>query len=856
MDSKIVNRRELELEDDPSFLSPPIVDEPLYQCATAVTVLSYVPDAEIEVEIDGSVLPGIPGNFPLPDGVSVPLPNPLVAGQSVRARQLKAAAKSDWSIPITVVDHTQEYPAGPPRPEINPAPVYKCGSRTGVGNLLIGGNVWITAGGIEVGRVNGCQKVTGVDVNPDYGSNQPVRAWFELCNDPSPPSQEYVTQAPPNPLPATGYEQVHEGSQQITITNIVNGARVTLTRSGINQGVSRCWGGKLQWGLNPPLSINDYFDSAQTMCPGDPSSPPGKTGVLPCSSLPVPQIGPVQAGDDRITLTQFVSDAIIKVYLNHVLVGSSGGPVVMLSKRVKRGDILHVLQDLQGCKGHYALEIKVSCVDPPSGTNPASLNLFPIGWAEYNDGRGIKGIVYYPAEDDGEGQLFNKKLANLGTTPIVFMAHGNASRAYPSYLGYNYFQQDLAKMGVVAVSVDCNALNQDGDGVENIEDRADLIISNIAYFQQINADPNSRFFKHIDFSRLGLMGHSRGGDAVVTVPSVISLAGVVIKSVLALAPTNFRFWNGMPTIEPKGYAFMTILPAGDGDVKQNNGAQFYDRATPDFFKSQLYVHYANHNFFNRQWPHDDSLNPLSSPQPPVMARFDHERILTAYGCALFRATLLGHDTTDYLAGYRLPAGPLVQNVYLSFEQKEALTVDNFEDGNTINVNSLGQPNAQLGGMNAEEYPFRQVSGAFNSSFYGETVGMVARAGPSGQMFRWSLIKPQDLSEMEIWIRAAEVTDGTSVPAGSTGFKLGLEDRNGTQAWVDSDEVGGLPRPYPRKPGMIKTMLNTMRFNGKCFSIDRELDIKNIQAIRINCDRERAERALAFDDLQIVKTRRN
>ncbi|WP_440947795.1 hypothetical protein ACSAZL_05970 [Methanosarcina sp. T3] len=851
MDSKVVNRNELELEDDPSFLSPPIVEEPLYQCATAVTVYSYVPDAEIEIEVDGSVLPGVPGSFPLPNGVSIPLPDSLIADQIVRARQITAAATSDWSIPVTVRNHTKDYPAGPPRPEINPAPVYRCGSRTGVNNLLIGGNVWITADSGETGRVNGCEKITGVDVNPDYGPNQHVRAWFELCNDPSPPSKEFITQIPPKPLPTPGYDQVYEGSRQITITNIVNGARVTLSRNGINQGTSRCWGGRLLWNLDPPLSTADSFDSIQAMCPEDPGSQPGKTGVLPCSSLPAPQAGPVQAGDNRVTLTRFLSDAIIKVYLNGVMVGAGSGPVVMLSKRVERGDILHVVQDLQGCKGQYALEIKVACVDPPVGANPAGLNLFPVGWAEYDDGRGIKGSVYYPAEDDGEGKHFNTRLANQGTVPIVFMAHGNHSPADPSFLGYDYFQQDLAKMGIIAVSVDCNALNGWASGVGNIEDRADLIISNIAYFQEMDADPGSMFFKHIDFSSLGLMGHSRGGDAVVTVPTVISLAGVVIKAVLALAPTNFRFWAGMSTIQPENYAFMTILPAGDGDVTDNNGAQFYDSAVPEPFKSQLYVHYANHNFFNRQWLGDDS---LQYSQPPVMTRFDHEQILTVYGCALFRATLLGHSTTDYLAGYRLPAGPQVQNVHMSFELNEAITADNFEDGNTINVNSLGHPNTQLAGMNADEYPFGQASGAFNSSFYGETAGMVVRAGPSGQMFRWSLEEPQDLSGMEIWIRAAEVTDGTGVPAGATGFKLGLEDRRGFRVWVDSDEVGGLPRPYARNPNMIKTMLNTMRFNGMCFAIDRELDITNIQAVLINCDR-RDERAFAYDDLQIVKTMR-
>src|SRR5262249_36853901 len=108
---------------------------------------------------------------------------------------------SVWSSPIIVRDHTRDYPAGPPRPEVNPPPVYQCGSRTGVSNLLIGGSVWVTADGAEVGRVNGCKEHQGIDVNPDYGPNQHVRAWFQLCNDSSPPSIEHISQTPPPPSP-------------------------------------------------------------------------------------------------------------------------------------------------------------------------------------------------------------------------------------------------------------------------------------------------------------------------------------------------------------------------------------------------------------------------------------------------------------------------------------------------------------------------------------------------------------------------------------------------------------------------------------------------------------------------------
>ena len=625
---------------------------------------------------------------------------------------------------------------------------------------------------------------------------------------------------------------------------MVNGAKVTLYRNGVNQGTFPGWGGRLQINGLSPFAMGEIFTATQQMCPGDPVSPPGDGPVQPCSSLPPPMIGPVQAGDTKIIVTDFLPDATIKVTVNGTMAGVSGGPVVNLNTTLSKGDTLIVVQDLAGCQGQTALEVKVLCVDPPISGDPSALNLFPVGWTEYKKGS-VKGSVYYPAEDDGKDQPFNKRLAKLGRVPIVFMAHGNHSPADPSYLGYDYFQQDLAKMGMIAVSVDCNKFNGAGGGVQNIIDRADLIIDSIAHFQVLDAGSTSTFHKKINFTRLGLMGHSRGGDAVIMLPTLISLSGITIRSVLALAPTNFRYWFGLPTIPPDGYAFMTILPAGDGDVRDNNGAQFYDQATPAPFKSQLYAHYTNHNFFNRQWLNDDS---LFFPQPPVIARGDHERVLTVYGCAFFRATLLSHGTIGYLSGDVLPSGVLTQHVFRGFEQRPLVTVDNHEDGNTIHTNSIGQPTSQSAAMVADEFPFDQVSPAFNSSFYGLTIGMVVEPKSRGAIFRSQLKTAVDMTKREVWIRCAEVTDGATVAPSGTGFELGLEDDNGVRAWVNSDNVGGLARPYPRNPGMIKTMLSTLRFRGICF-VGEKFNLKKVVAILIRCNR-RDPRPIAFDDLQI------
>jgi hypothetical protein len=312
--------------------------------------------------------------------------------------------------------------------------------------------------------------------------------------------------------------------------------------------------------------------------------------------------------------------------------------------------------------------------------------------------------------------------------------------------------------------------------------------------------------------------------------------------VLPLAPTNFF---GLASTVPTGYAFMTILPAADGDVVSNDGAVYYDTAIPSPLKSQLYVFNANHNYFNRQWLNNDNGGGL-----PTMARVDHERILSAYGCAFYRAALLGHDTTGYLTNRIKPAGVLSDNVHLAFALNSAVVVDGHASATWLPTNSLGQTTVQTAGFTGNEFAFSQGGGVFNGSFFGRSVGMVAQAIRNG-MFVSPLKKPADITGKQIWLRVAEVFTG-SIPANATGFQLGLRDVAGTVSWVDSDDVGGVARPFDRTSfdSLTKTMLLTLRFNTACFKPkDGKLNLKQIQAILLRPNRPKSV-PLAFQDLQI------
>jgi hypothetical protein len=865
-----VPRDRLDLKDNREILSPPIVKEPLYACATAVTVIGFVPHAELELEIAGVALPRRQAGFPDPHGFTFTGLTPLTANQVVRARQFVNGIPSGWSAPVTVRKYTEDFPAGPPRPEINPAPVFECGSRTGVSNLLTGCNVWIEADAVEVGRVDGARDHQGVNVNPDYGRNQHVRAFAEMCGDLAPPSEEFITPPPPAPLPIPALDPAYEHGEVIRIANLVNGARFFVERGAVTIGPIRTWGWAHLVGLSPPFVNGETITVRQQMCPFNPPSDPGSTTVLPCSDLPTPQVEPIQVGDTQIRVVEHVAGATIKVFANTTKIGDGGGDIVALTRPVAAGETIYIYQVVGTCVGSNVRVVEPKCVAPPVGSSPAGLNLFPVGFSDYASGD-FKGSVYYPAEDDGEKQPFNGAAAEVRRAPIVFMAHGNHHTRYnpddreeegspncnppspanwvelPNHKGYDYLQRQLARMGIVAVSVDCNETNGcTFNSVQNIERRAELIMGSIAHFQSLDSGGDAVFGNRIDFTRLGLMGHSRGGEAVVIAGNQSpGNLGVDVRAVISIAPVNHDMFV------PQDYAFMTILPASDGDVSDNGGARFYDQAPPSPLKSQLYIDFANHNYYNRQWVHDED----GRLPPAILTRSEAERTLSAYACALYRAYLLDHATTGYLTYRVRPPGITTANIHLSFEWKDQVTVDDHEQANGIGRNSLNQPTAQPAGFNADEFELWQGSAApyATNTFFGRTVGMVAEA-PRGGIFESQLDRDYDLSDpqFEIWIRAAEVSDGGANGARGCEFRLGLQDAGNNRAWSDSNHVGPVPRPFDQAPGVTKSMLTTLRFPVQCFHPEREkFDSGAVRAILIEYD-GRERRPLAADVLQIVR----
>src|SRR5262249_30000050 len=162
----------------------------------------------------------------------------------------------------------------------------------------------------------------------------------------------------------------------------------------------------------------------------------------------------------------------------------------------------------------------------------------------------------------------------------------------------------LASNGYIVISISANGINANDGGTPDsgANARAALIQQHMNMWSQFNSPSGGSpfgtlFSGRVDMSRIGTMGHSRGGEGVLRHSQISSLP---IKVVVPIAPTNFSRWqvnNGVSTNQ--------ILSYCDGDVSDIEGLHVYDDARYKMPSNgnQAYVTVmgGNHNFYNTVW---------------------------------------------------------------------------------------------------------------------------------------------------------------------------------------------------------------------------------------------------------------
>lgn len=277
--------------------------------------------------------------------------------------------------------------------------------------------------------------------------------------------------------------------------------------------------------------------------------------------------------------------------------------------------------------------------------NPATLQEVKLGLADLQEpnssgaapGTGqaqsaeqfeIRGALYYPAD-------------RTVPSPLIVLVHGNhgscdagqnsTTATCTSYkrneAGYAYLGENLASWGytVFSLSQDQLMMRQDNNKSKGMHQRRLLIAKALDALTAANQPGGLAIDSHttigdtlsgkLDMTRIGLMGHSRGGDAVTSFIDYnrIRTDGprYPIRGVISLAPVDYE------RKAPYGVPYMTILPMCDGDVSNLQGARFFERSqyvnpTDPFPRIQVEHLGAIHNWYNTVWYADGAADGQSN----------------------------------------------------------------------------------------------------------------------------------------------------------------------------------------------------------------------------------------------------
>ena len=320
---------------DPS-LSPPIVDNPIYNCAETIAFSGADKNAKIAVYVNGTQVVQVPIWM---GWGTIPLPSALHTGDVVSAAQIVGNHISEKSRdPVTVI----AIPPGMapnnklPSPAVVP-PLYECQEVVRVNQVVQGTKVTLRRNG----GATAWDQMTPYAIArfgvPALKVGDAYEAMDAICKDPpfhsdwSP--KETVSPRPASlPAPTIGTPLV-AGSDAMLLTNLVTGALVKVTA---DPGAAAVVGGAaldsstIFW-VNPPIDAAKTYTPLQALC--DLASPPGGT-ITPVKGPPAPTVvGPLCPGGFYVKVcdTAVLSTVKVKMDGTPIAQGAGNGGCVTLA---------------------------------------------------------------------------------------------------------------------------------------------------------------------------------------------------------------------------------------------------------------------------------------------------------------------------------------------------------------------------------------------------------------------------------------------------------------------------------------------------------------------------------------------
>ncbi len=306
------------------------------------------------------------------------------------------------------------------------------------------------------------------------------------------------------------------------------------------------------------------------------------------------------------------------------------------------------------------------------------------------------GRVWYP---EGEGPF-----------PLVLCVHGNHHMSEFSDPGYAYLGELLASRGFIFVSVDENFFNGHWIGSLRSENdgRGWMLLQHLKVWREWNSTEGHPFFGKVDMNNIGIIGHSRGGEAAAIAGSFNRLSHYPddamvefdfdfdIKAIVSIAPSDGQYRPaGRPTpLENVNY--LTLQGAHDADVAAFSGARQYNRVKftdgQYWFKAYIYSYRSNHGQFNTVWGDNDWGKPwgVILNRKPLLSGEEQRTISRIYITTFLEIAL--HEKTGYIPlfrDYRRILHWLPDDIFINrFEDSTFRAVTDFDEDVDVTTATL------------------------------------------------------------------------------------------------------------------------------------------------------------------------
>ncbi|NOT52289.1 MAG: hypothetical protein HOP10_13545 [Chitinophagaceae bacterium] len=450
--------------------------------------------------------------------------------------------------------------------------------------------------------------------------------------------------------------------------------------------------------------------------------------------------------------------------------------------------------------------------------------------------------IFYPATDSSGTEV-------AGTDhPLIIFGHGRFSgpgSGFPNnYLHASYLMKQLASWGYIVVTVNFDVVHSAGQGF-GISERGELFLKAIDFMTAENGNASSKFHNKIDLTKIGLIGHSRGGGGATSAVNrnVSQGSPRSIKALATISPTDGA------TTAVANMPQLMIYGTWDGDLDNAPGYKLWDPAPRNQDKIYVEVYGANHFFFSDDLVFSSELNGIS--------RENHQNIAKGFINAFFDKEVRGLSRFTWPEYLTFDRKVDTVEYYVQYMDKNQRLIDDGGPSGTATINTLTGTNTPTSMTLFDDANLGSGSGQ-----HGSTIGLRMSWDAAMDRVEFSF-PPQDVSGFDfISFRASQRHNvaGNTLNTFKT-LKVQLFDaaNNSFVLPVSNSIYKGLQYPdtpeYPGGSGTPKNIPSTFRLRLSNFT---GVNLNSIVKVRILFDHPNSAGfvnntgAITFDDIEFTK----